>query len=138
MRYVTFDESGNLTGAFLQDLHPDHADSYLEVDEEVYAGWVNYRLVEGELELVPPAEPAPVVPQSVGPYQARAALLAADLLDDVEALIADPETDRAIKIAWEYASEFKRESPFIEQMAGALGLTEQQVDELFIAAAQVE
>lgn len=103
--------------------------------EEAQIGWT----YDGEKFAAPPEpEPVVVVPQSVGPYQARAALLAADLLDDVEALIADPETDRAIKIAWEYASEFKRESPFIEQMAAALSLTEKQVDELFIAAAQVE
>jgi hypothetical protein len=77
------------------------------------------------------------VPASVTPYQARIALLNVELLATVDALMADPETDQAARIAWEYATSIERQSPFIEALAPALGLTEQQIDDLFITAAAI-
>ncbi|AHB49322.1 hypothetical protein W911_14280 [Hyphomicrobium nitrativorans NL23] len=77
---------------------------------------------------------APIVPQSVTPYQARMALHYAGHLPAVEALVSNPETDAAARIAWEYATVFERHSPFIAALAPGLGLTEQQVDDLFIVA----
>jgi hypothetical protein len=78
--------------------------------------------------------PPPPVPQQVTPYQARVALLGAGLLDTVNALMAHEDTPPAAKLAWEYATYIERTSPFIQALAPALGLTEQQIDELFIAA----
>lgn len=75
------------------------------------------------------------VPQRVSPYQARQALHAAGLLDAIEAAIAT--ADRSVQIAWEYALTIERTSPLIATMTPALGLTEQQVDDLFRAAAQI-
>ena len=43
-----------------------------------------------------------------------------------------------IKIAWEYASEFRRLSPAILGMAGALGLTDEQLDSMFEQGSQIE
>lgn len=83
------------------------------------------------------AGPYVPVPASVTPYQARMALLGADLLASVEAMMADPETDQAAKIAWEYATAIERDSPFIAALASALGLTDEQIDGLFIAAAAI-
>lgn len=68
--------------------------------------------------------------------QAKLALLDAGLLDDVEAIMEDPETDRRVKIAWANAS-FERDSNFIAQMAQTLGLTDEQVDDLFKAAQNI-
>jgi hypothetical protein len=84
-----------------------------------------------------PSAPPPPVPQQVTPYQARVALLGAGLLDTVNALMAHEDTPAPAKIAWEYATYIERTSPFIQALAPALGLTEQQIDELFIAAYQV-
>lgn len=81
--------------------------------------------------------PVAVVPRSVSPYQARMALLNAGRLDDVEALMASPETNPSAKIAWEYATTWERNSAFIAALAPGLGLTEQQVDDLFVAAANL-
>lgn len=82
------------------------------------------------------APPAPV-PQSVSAYQARMALLAAGLLDDVEALMADPQTDRAARIAWEYGTTVERSSPLISALAPSLGMTDEQIDDLFRAARSI-
>ena len=72
------------------------------------------------------------VPQTVTMRQARLALLAAGLLDDVEAGIVGAGT--AAKIEWEYAQTVDRTSGLVPAMATALGMTELQIDALFISA----
>ena len=80
---------------------------------------------------IPPA--GIVVPASVSARQARLALLAAGLLDQVEAAVAT--AGGSVRIEWEYATVNERASPLLAAIAGALGLTDAQVDALFIAAA---
>lgn len=84
----------------------------------------------------PPTPPTPV-PVSVTMRQARLALLQQDLLDDVETAInALPQPQQsAARIEWEYSNEVQRTNGFVEQIAPALGLTSQGLDELFILAA---
>ena len=86
----------------------------------------------------PTAVTPPIFVSEVGPYQARVALLRSGLLDEVEALMANPTTDAEIVIAWEKATVFKRNSTMIIGMGAALGLTEQQLDDLFVLAATIE
>lgn len=76
------------------------------------------------------------VPFSVSMRQARLALLGAGMLTQVEAAInALPEPQRtAAKITWEYSTEVQRNFGLVPQMAAALGLTDAQIDALFIAA----
>lgn len=78
------------------------------------------------------------VPQEVTRFKALAALHIAGLLATVEAMMADQTTDTLTVLAWKNAQEFKRHSPMVLNMAQALGLSDQQVDELFIAASQIE
>lgn len=85
---------------------------------------------------VPPTATDPgAVPASVSAFQARAALFAAGLLDDVEAAVA--AADRLTRIAWESAQAFERGSPTIATLAAALGLSDEQLDDLFRAAAEI-
>ena len=81
--------------------------------------------------------PVPV-PQEVTRFQARAALYQSGLLEAVEAEIAKPETAMMLKLAWQDAQTFKRESQFVAGMAQALGLSAQQLDDLFTAASAIE
>ncbi len=76
---------------------------------------------------------ATAVPQSVTPYQARRALNAAGLRDQAEVAIAAASQD--VRDAWDYATVVERNSPFITAVGGALGLSEAQIDQLFIYAA---
>lgn len=71
------------------------------------------------------------------PFQGKAALYTAGLLDDVEALIANPATDRLVKLAWDNAGEWRRSSEMISSLSVALSMTDAQVDELFKAAASI-
>ena len=81
------------------------------------------------------------LPRQVGiltitPLQAKLALHGAGLLDTVEALIAN--ADRPTQLAWQEATSFARTSPLLNSMAAALGMTSEQVDDLFLAAATIE
>lgn len=73
----------------------------------------------------------------VTPFQAKAALLQAGLLDDVEALVSNPVTDRLIVLAWQNVTQFHRLSPMVAGIAAELGLTDEMLDELFTSAAQI-
>jgi hypothetical protein len=79
------------------------------------------------------------IPESITMRQARLALLGAGMLDDVNATIAAlPEPDKsAALIEWEYASEVQRHVGLVASMGAALGLTEADLDELFMQAAQL-
>lgn len=84
------------------------------------------------------SSPEPVMfATAVSPFQARIALYEAGLLHQVEALMAHPDTPQAAKIAWEYATVIDRNSAFIQSLGPALGLTEENIDALFLAASQV-
>jgi hypothetical protein len=84
----------------------------------------------------PPTPPGP--PQVVSRFQARAALHLAGLLDDVNAMMADPATPMLARLAWQDAQEFRRQSPTVLAMAAELNLTDAQIDQLFITAAAIE
>lgn len=93
--------------------------------EDMLADWV--------ASYVPPP-PEPVqVPQVITIRQAKLALLAAGLLDDVDAAVA--AADRATQIEWEYATEVHRSWPTLTAVQAVAGLTDEHVDSLFIAAA---
>jgi len=81
----------------------------------------------------PPPEPEPPgVPHSVSMRQARLALLGAGLLDSVDAVVA--QSPRAVQIEWEFATDVWRDRDLVASLGGALGLTDDQIDALFIAA----
>jgi len=69
-------------------------------------------------------------------FQAKAALAAAGLLDDAEAAVA--AADATAQLAWAEAIEFRRNSPTIAALATAVGLKDEQIDDLFRAAMQIE
>lgn len=73
----------------------------------------------------------------VSAFQAFAALDAAGYLDQVEAMMADPETPRVHRLAFQKAQEFRRTADTVAAWKERLELTDQQVDELFEHAATI-
>lgn len=57
---------------------------------------------------------------------------------EVEAVLADPETPWAMRVTIDKATEWKRLSQSIDQLAWLVGLDEFQTDDLFRAAVQIE
>jgi len=84
----------------------------------------------------PPPEPV-AVPQIVTMRQARLALLGAGKLAAVNAAInALPSpTKEAAQIEWEYSQEVNRQYGLVSQLAPLLGMTDADLDTLFIAGA---
>jgi len=71
----------------------------------------------------------------VSRFQAKAAMLQAGMLPDVEAAIS--AADATTQLAWAEAVEFRRNSPTITALAQSLGLTDEQVDDLFRQAVTI-
>lgn len=107
---------------------------------ELRANWTGYAWVDRPYAAPPPPPPppGPQVPASVTRRQARQALLLAGLLDSVQpAIDAIPDaTQRGLaQIEWDDSQEFERNRPMLISLATAIGLTSEQIDELFITAA---
>ena len=83
----------------------------------------------------PAGLPADMPPLSVTPAQAKIALFEAELLDQVEALVADYPY-RPVSIWWTSALAFERGHAYINALALELDLSDEQVDALFITAAR--
>lgn len=96
-------------------------------DRAVYEAWKDAGGVPDPYVL-----PISDTPRSCTPRQARLALLHANLLDQVEALVA--ATGGVTKITWEYASVFERGDPMLSAIASSLNLTDAQIDDLFVYA----
>lgn len=73
--------------------------------------------------------------RSVSPLQARKALKATGMLTTVQAMVAAAPEDDDVRLAWDWALTWERDSQFIDSLGAALGLTSQQIDDLFALAA---
>lgn len=69
---------------------------------------------------------------SVSARQFKLQLLAAGLIDAVDAWVA--QQDRATRISYEYSGSFVKSSPMMQAGFAAMGFTSEQVDEFFTAA----
>lgn len=95
-------------------------------------GWV----YDGSAFSAPPAPPS-LVPAKITMRQARLVLFTAGLLNSVNTAInalPSPAKDKAM-IEWEYSNDVVRHNGFVSTLGPALGLTEEQIDALFIAGA---
>ena len=66
--------------------------------------------------------------------QARLVLLNHELLDDIELLLAN---DKALQIWWEYSIEIERDNHYLVQAASQLGITDEQLDAMFLEASKL-
>jgi hypothetical protein len=98
-----------------------------------------YILVGGELT-IPEPEPINPVPASVTKRQGRQQMILIGLLSQVQAAIdaIEDETQRMlIQSFWDDSTQYERNHPQMVQLAQAIGLTEDQLDDAFIAAAKL-
>ena len=98
-------------------------------------------LTPEEIAALPPPAPPPV-PQEVTNFQARALLL--QMPGSVEGRTLFQDVDDALRQlggvawqAWEYTAIFPRDSELIATLAAQFNLTDEQLDQMFIAAAQI-
>ena len=97
-----------------------------------------------EVETAQPPEPEPLppqVPQQVTRAQGKAVLIQMGLWQQVLDFVAaiPDSTQRALaEVALHDTQNWQRSSPFLNQAADALGLTPEQMDDLFRNASQIE
>lgn len=90
---------------------------------------------------VNPTKLKPPVPQQVTRAQGKVALIQAGLWPQVVAFvdaIEDPVQKAIAKVAAYETLHWRRDSPFLNQAADALGITQEQLDQLFIQASEIE
>ena len=119
MTFVQRDENGKITGVYA-NLQPGIAEEELPDDD---ADVIDF--------LSPP--PPPVT--SVSSRQFKLQLLAAGLLDQVDAWVKTQS--QAVQIAYEYSGSFVRTEPMMATGFAAMGFTDQQINAFFTAAAQL-
>lgn len=142
--------SKQTNGFYTREIHGDNipADA-VEITKEQHAA-----LLQGQSEgkviaadengypvLIDPPPAPPHVPGQVTRAQGKAALITAGLWGAVESYvdgIADA-TDKALAlVALNDTTHWQRTSPFLNAAAQALGLTSEQLDDLFRQAAKIE
>lgn len=109
--------------------------AYRFPDEQAWQQFVSdHSNADGELNLTPP-KPRP--PAKVTMRQARLALSAAGILPQVDAAInalEEPQISVA-RIEWDYSQEVQRDRELVQLLGPALGLSDEQLDDLFREAA---
>ena len=138
MRYAQI-ENGRVVNiveaddAFVHAIHDDENDGREFVEAgDAGIGWLH----DGQ-DFAPPPETLPVPPRVVTMRQARHALLEGGIYSavaDAIAALSSPDREKA-EIDWEYATEVRRDAPLIGALKGTLGLSETQIDDLFLLAA---
>jgi len=103
---------------------------WLECPDDCNTNW-SFDGIKFNIPVIP--EPEISIPNVVSMRQARLALLQAELLTLVQETVA--AGDEAGKITWEYATEVRRDDPFVVNLTTSLALTEEQLDFLFSLAA---
>jgi len=117
--FVQRDETGKINGAY-SDFCAGLAEEELSDDDPAILAFLN-----------PP--PPPV--ESVSARQFKLQLLAAGLLDQVDAWIASQSV--AVQIAYEYSGSFVRTEPMMASGFAAMSFTDQQIDDFFTAASKL-
>lgn len=101
-------------------------------DYQTYLAW----LAQGNTPN-PYVPPPPAVPSQVPMWAVRTILQNDGLFDQAQALV-EASTDNGLKNVWEYGNFAVRTSPSIVALGSALGLTDAQMDQMFIAANALE
>lgn len=132
----------------------------MDIDHPIY-GWIPFTASKYDLEvfgrelynnaidgvygeIAPYVEPELpsflLVPKSISLRQAREILIIRGLFEQVQSYIEsieDPTQKAIILNYWEYSTVFERRNPTVLQMAEMLGLSSEQLDELFIEASKL-
>jgi hypothetical protein len=110
----------------------------LEITE---AGAVERDMTAEEIAAIPQAAPPPV-PREVTNFQARALLK--NMPGSAEGRSLFDDVDDALRAmggipwqAWEYTTTFPRHSALIAAIAAQLSLSDEQIDQMFIAASAI-
>jgi hypothetical protein len=90
------------------------------------------------IKSVPVPKPPPSVPRQVSPAALRLAMIDRGIdMTQIDALmdnVEDPTEKQKAKMQWEYALSIHRNHPLVISFGAALGLSETDIDNIFIEA----
>lgn len=112
---------------------PDQVEPVMDYWNEEVLGPINWEDLQERCERI---ERQITVPKSVTRAQALLALYNFDLLTQLESMIAEHPYP-PVKIWFNNANEWYRDNVYVQALGPELGLTEQQIDDLFIQASQI-
>lgn len=110
----------------------------IRADGELPATLEYLRWIAAGNEPTPAPDPADIVPQSVTPVQAFTALDQVGKLAPLMAYIDAPTTPPLVRATALGATEWRRDSLMLMAVAIVLGLSQAEVDDLFVTAAQIK
>lgn len=142
--YILFDQTGKVTGQnyFADGEQPELSTDILPTENFVVMCFdrLNKVYYEGATEEELSAAKKASVPETVSRRQLRLALAFAEFdLSQIDQQINGlPEPNRTFAlIAWNDAVVFERKDALLNQLAGQLGLSEDNLDDLFINAGKL-
>lgn len=116
-----------------------------QIGGEIPVGWVAMIVEKGDADVVATVagEWVSRIPSTVSRFQGREAMWQTphgdtSLFEAAEAVINDPATPAMYRRAWADLQEFRRDSEMLIAIAATLGLTAQDLDNLFIFAASLK
>jgi len=124
--------SGTYTGMELVELTADEIQLVESTTSDKILQWVDEILTEVDRPIV--------VPQVVAAWRIKAIAELQGLTASINAAIdaiADPATKVVARLSWDEGNEISRTSGLIVSMAAGLGLADEQLDGMFVAAANL-
>lgn len=118
------------TGTVTRDADGAEVAPAQSIDDQAFAAYSAWIASGNEPRIV--NYPTPPVPQEVTMRQAQQALFREGILDTVEQVVA--QADRSIQIDWYKGQTVRRDWPALNVVQSLLGMTDCQVNELFIIA----
>lgn len=139
--FAKFDADGLPTAFYGDDIWGDNIPSdAISISDEQWLEFINNagrrRWADGEVVAYEPPPASVPVPASVSRAQAKIALSRAGLLSAVAQKVS--EAGGEVAIWFEDALNWRRDNPNVAALGTSLGLTEEQIDGLFLSAAQIE
>ena len=113
-------------------------------------GWIDFTATESDLDafgqevwmalkdrsdIAPYVPPPPVVPDEITKLQLVRALRDLGLWSAIKSALESADTDT--KEDWDFATTIPRNDPLITPFTGSLGISEEETDAVFIAAAEL-